>query len=130
MRGMKPINTSIFDFLPEEAEFSFKNGNATMWDFAKAPSIKAKNGVIDKEKLAADVAKGKTNYSGLKLKVNKKTGVITGSFTLYSFNDKNALKKTKVTVNGVMVDGAGYGVGFVKKTGACFVEIGEWIEEE
>ena len=119
------LSNALVRFLPICEAFGFKGGDPLKWEFAKAPSIKAKNGVIDEEKLAADVAKGKTNLSDLKLKVNKKTGVVTGSFNIYAFDAKGKLKKNKTTVNGVLVNGIGYGAASVKKIGAVPVLIGQ-----
>lgn len=62
----------------------------------------------------------KRNLGGLKLSYAPKTGMYSGSYTLYSVDDiknpaKLTLRKTKVTVSGVMIDGVGYGTAVASK---------------
>ena len=62
----------------------------------------------------------KRNLGGLKLSYAPKTGMYSGSYTLYSVDDiknpaKLTLRKTKVAVSGVMINGVGYGTAVAKK---------------
>ena len=71
--------------------------------------------------LAVDTSKG-TDVSGLKLKYAK--GAISGSFTVYGIDTaKQKLVKNKFTVNGVIVDGVGYGLATNKKLKPIPIEV-------
>ena len=71
--------------------------------------------------LAVDISKG-TDISGLKLKYAK--GAISGSFTVYEIDTtKQKLVKNKFTVNGVIVNGVGYGLGTNKKLKPIPIEV-------
>ena len=71
--------------------------------------------------LAVDTSKG-TDVSGLKLKYAK--GAISGSFTVYEIDTtKQKLVKNKFTVNGVIVDGVGYGLATNKKLKPIPIEV-------
>ena len=66
------------------------------------------------------------NPAALKLTYKLKTGLFSGSFALYqdaSKEGKPKLKKLTATVNGVVVDGVGYGSAVIKKVGAMPVVI-------
>ena len=77
----------------------------TKWKVAKAGKVAYKNGAWT---YTGD------NLAGVKLTYTAKTAIFKGSFTVYNLvNGK--LKKIKVTVNGVMLDGKGYGTATVKK---------------
>ena len=52
------------------------------------------------------VSGGADNPSGLKLKFNPRTGLLNGSFAVYTFNGKQ-LKKWNAKVTGVYADGRG-----------------------
>lgn len=56
------------------------------------------------------------NLAALKLKYTAKSGAVSGSFYLYHLLN-GALKKDKVTVGGIVVDGRFYGSGTIKKLG-------------
>jgi len=73
------------------------------WKFGKAASVKMKNGVI----VGIDDP-AKPNLSGLKLTYTPKKGTFKGSFNFYALEGAR-LKKYKVNVSGVVVDGVGYG---------------------
>lgn len=65
---------------------------------------------------------GEKGYEGWKPRVTAKTGLFKGSFKCYeTVNGRE--KKVTVTVNGVVVDGVGYGAAMVKKVGATFILI-------
>ena len=63
-----------------------------------------------------------TNLSGLKLSYKPKTGEFNGSYVIQSIDVANPespkLKKTKVAVNGVVIDGLGYGTAVIKGLGS------------
>jgi hypothetical protein len=62
------------------------------------------------------------NPSGLKLTYKAKDGSFKGSFTAYAIV-KGKLKKHKATVEGVLVNGIGYGTATIKKVGTWAVTI-------
>ena len=129
------LTADALELLPRYEGFALKGGKADKWDFLKAPKVKFdKNGVLDVEALEKDIAAGKTNVSGLKLKLTKKSGEFKGSFNVWAQDKKGKIKKQAVTVNGVMIDGIGYGSGFIKKVGAMPVQIGNenlrFVEED
>ena len=74
-----------------------------------------------------DTNKFLLNPSGLKLSYAAKKGTFKGSFALYQdvSAGKPKLKKVSATVNGVVVDGIGYGSAVIKKVGAVPVVIGK-----
>lgn len=103
------------------------------WTFAKAASVKwakLKDGVVplvqaagSDKGLIVDESKGKTNRSGLKLTYTAKKGTFKGSFKVYALEGEGAktkLKKYTVNVNGVVVDGVGYGTATCKKPTASW----------
>ena len=62
------------------------------------------------------------NPSGLKITYKDKDGSFKGSFTAYAIvNGK--LKKHKATVEGVVINGVGYGTATIKKLGSWDVVI-------
>ena len=61
--------------------------------------------------------------SGLKLTFTAKTGLFKGSFKVYAIDAKGKLKSFSATVNGVVVDGLGYGTATIKKFGSVPVTI-------
>jgi hypothetical protein len=65
---------------------------------------------------------GIVNPSGLKLSYKSKDGSFTGSFTAYAIV-KGKLKKHKATVEGVLINGIGYGSITIKKIGTWAVTI-------
>lgn len=69
--------------------------------------------------LAVDTSKG-ADVSGLKLKYAK--GTIVGAFTVYEVSNEKLLKN-KFAVNGVVVDGVGYGLATNKKLKPISVEV-------
>ena len=99
------------------------------WSFAKAASVKwakpkkdaALPEIYDEASgkgLIIDVAKGKTNLSGLKLTYTPKTGMFKGSFKVYALQGEGKQRKLKsytVNVNGAVVGGVGYGMATCKK---------------
>ena len=83
--------------------------------FRKAAGVKwaKKPGESDKS-LIVDTSKGKTNGSGLKLTYTAKKGTFKGSFKVYELQGSK-LKKYTVNVNGIVVDGVGYGEAICKR---------------
>ena len=121
--------------LPYSEVADVNNGK---WKFKKAAGVKwgkPKKGAAPSEfydpqsgkDLLVDVAKGKTNLSGMKLSYTPKKGTFKGSFKLYSLQGsgkKTKLKKYTVKVSGVVVDGVGYGLAVCKKPMlSCLVSI-------
>ena len=118
--------TALADFLPTNEVATVKNGK---WTFAKAAGVKwakPKNGAAlpdiydeaSRKGLVVDDSKGKTNLSGLKLTYTPKKGTFKGSFNVYALEGSGSatkLKKYKISVSGVVVGGAGYGMATCKK---------------
>ena len=77
---------------------------------------------MDREEGVYD-ANESENPSGLKLTFTAKTGLFKGSFKVYGINDMGKLKSFTATVNGIVVDGRGYGTATVKKFGSVAVTI-------
>ena len=103
--------------------------DARKWTLAKAATVKYKNGVFDQAAYDKGVAQGKTNNSALKLKYTAKSGLYSGSFTIFTLQG-TSLKKVTATVNGVVCGGVGYGSAVIKKQGAMPVVIGEIEDDE
>ena len=118
--------TVLSDLLPDAEQASVSSGK---WKFAKAASVKwakPKRGTAQPEiynaasgkGLLIDDTKGKTNLSGLKLTYTPKKGTFKGSFKVYTLDGTGKalkLKKYTVNVNGLVVDGVGYGTATCKK---------------
>ena len=97
------------------------------WKFDKAASVKwakPKKGAAQPEiydeasgkGLVVDTTKGK-NLSGLKLTYTPKKGTFKGSFNVYALEGAGSatkLKKYKLSVSGVVVNGTGYGTAVCK----------------
>ena len=109
-----PVGT-LAELLPDGEPVIVKGGK---WSFNKAAGVKLSK---DKTKVEWDVAKGKTNLSGLKLTYTPKTGQFKGSFKVYTLEEvkgKTKLKKYTANVVGVVVDGMGVGRASIKKPAA------------
>lgn len=104
----------------------------TKFSFDKVPSIKYKKYREDGEtwyELVGLDDEVKTNVTGLKLSYTKTSGAFSGSFKVYASNESYTEKAPKlvsykVTVKGVVVNGAGIGYTSVKigkktYTGTC-----------
>ena len=110
------------DITPDGMEITVAKG--TKWSLPKVPTVKYKKMKEDDYtwyELTGLDDEVKTNVSGLKLSYTAKTGEFKGSYTIYASNESYVsegksptLKKYKVTVSGVMVDGYGYGAASVK----------------
>ena len=81
--------------------------NSDYVKFAKAKGATEKT-------LIVDTSKDKTNLSGLKLTYTPKNGTFKGSFKVFTLQS-GKLKKYTVNVNGVVIDGMGYGAATCKK---------------
>lgn len=82
--------------------------------------LKTKDGIDLYQTDADKLPMTKRNLGGLKLSYAPKTGMYSGSYTLYSVDDiknpaKPTLRKTKMSVSGVMINGVGYGTAVAKK---------------
>ena len=71
---------------------------------------------------------GDSNYSGLRLNYNLKTGTFKGSFTLYQYvkdfrQKKEKGVKKKVNVSGILIDGVGYGTATARGVGSWMVSV-------
>ena len=96
---------TIEELLPEGEPVIPKGGK---WSFDKATPVKyAKDKSTGAFNLVIDYSKG-TNRSAMKLTYTPKTGIFKGSFKIYAIQD-GKLKKFKVNVIGVVVDGKGAG---------------------
>ena len=88
--------------------------NGTKWDVPESSSVK-----MDRSGALVYGA----NPSALKLTYKAKTGTFSGRVTFYS-DIGGRLKKIRAMVNGIVVDGIGYGMATVKKQGTWPVVIG------
>ena len=105
----------LTDLLPTEVGFGVVN---TKWTFAKPSSVKMKkNRATNEIELIVDTGKDgeKSNLSGLKLTYASKTGLFKGTFMVYAITSAQKLKKYKVSVSGVVVDGEGSGIAVLKR---------------
>jgi len=113
--GQEPI----IDF-PDGEPIYVKNG--VKFGFDSAPSIKYKKVREDGEtwyELVGLDDDDRTNYSDLKLTYTAKTGLFKGSFKIYLTNEccidgKPKLKTVTAKVNGIVIDGEGYGAATFK----------------
>ena len=117
--------------LPQDVQAAAGGGK---WKFAKAASVrwtKPKNGAVLPEiydevsgkGLVVDTSKGKECLSALKLNYTPKKGSFKGSFKVYALEGEGAatkLKKYTVKVNGIVVDGVGYGMATCNKPAASW----------
>ena len=124
------LGTVLSDFLPTNEVAS---ASGAKWTFAKTSGIKwtkPKKGAAlpeiydatSEQGLVVDTSKG-TNRSGLKLAYKPKKGTFKGKFSVYALEGEGAktkLKKYKVKVSGVVVEGIGYGVAICKKPAASW----------
>ena len=83
------------------------------WNIAKAKAVK-----LDR---SGNLSYG-DNPSGLKLTYTAKTGMFKGSLSLYTMNG-GRLKKNKVTISGIVVNGVGHGTATLKNVGCWSVTI-------
>jgi hypothetical protein len=116
----------LTDLLPYSEAADVVNGK---WKFRKAAGVKwgkPKAGTELSElydpqtgkDLLVNVAKGKTNLSGMKLSYTPKKGTFKGSFKLFTLQGEGKgrkLKKYTVKVSGVVVNGVGYGIATCKR---------------
>ena len=115
----------LSDFLPTNEVAAVSGGK---WKFEKAASVKwakPKKGaglpaIYDEAShkgLIVDTSKG-TNLSGLKLTYKPKKGTFKGTFNVYALEGSGSttkLKKHKLRVSGVVVDGVGHGKATCKR---------------
>ena len=101
------------------------DGRAANWILPKAGKV-----AQTKDKMDLDVskftAKGETtpNPAALKLSYTAKKGTFKGSFSLYQ--DVNGKpKKVSAAVNGIVVNGVGYGSAVIKRVGSVPVTVGK-----
>ena len=107
----------VEDFLPWEVTVAPKGTKWIVAGGAKAGQIKMdKDGEVY-DKRASD------NPSGLKLTFTAKTGLFKGSFKVYAIDAKGKIKSFSATVNGIVVDGIGYGTAMIKKIGSVPITI-------
>lgn len=62
----------------------------------------------------------RTNLSALKLSYTSKTGVFRGAFTIY-LRHGTRMRKVPVRVDGLLVDGVGYGMALIRGVGGIAV---------
>lgn len=114
------------DYLPVDEPVAV---SSRKWTLAKPAVIKYKKGVFDQAAYEKGVAGGKTNLSALKLKYTAKSGLFSGSFSLYTLQGAT-MKKVTANVNCVVCDGVGYGSALIKKHGSMPVVVGDIEEDE
>jgi hypothetical protein len=102
------------DLVPDGLPVRMKGAS---FDIDKSGKVK-----LLKDKSGIDPAGLGTNPSALKLTYKAKDGSFKGSFSVYTFA-AGKLKKTKVDVTGVVLDGRGYGAASVKKTASWPITI-------
>jgi uncharacterized repeat protein (TIGR02543 family) len=102
------------DLLPDGLAVRMGGGKFVLDAAGKVKLLKDKSGI--------DPAGLGTNPSALKLTYKAKDGSFKGSFSVYTFA-AGKLKKTKVDVTGVVLDGRGYGTASVKKTASWPITI-------
>lgn len=78
----------------------------------------------DKVKLVGTEVQIGRNPAGVTLSYDKKTGAFKGKFSVYA-DKQGKLKKNAAAVNGVVVDGKGYGTAVIKNTGSMPVTVGK-----
>lgn len=88
------------------------SNTGSKWIVDKADKVTAVGGVVQSGR----------NPSGLTLSYNRKTGAFKGKFSVYA-DKQGKLKKNATSVNGVVVDGKGYGTAVIKKTGSMPVTV-------
>ena len=97
---------------------------AKKWTLPKAGKLKYVK-ANEKKGIVAHLEEKGENISGLKLSYAAKTGVLKGSFKLWTFDEaKKKLKSVSAKVTGVVINGVGYCEATVKKQ-----KIGELIVE-
>ena len=99
-------------------KWSFKKAASVKWTKVKGGMAPLVQDAASGKGLVVDTSGGKTNLSGLKLTYTPKKGTFKGSFKLYELKGEGKstkLKKYTVNVNGVVVDGVGYGKATSKK---------------
>jgi hypothetical protein len=108
------------ELLPNDEEVTVSGSKWLVTDGVKAAKVACKNGelMITEGKKGAGIV----NPSGLKLTYKAKDGTFKGSFTAYAIV-KGKLKKHKATVEGVLINGVGYGTATIKKLGSWPVTI-------
>lgn len=114
------------DYLPINEPITV---SARKWALAKPATIKFKRGVFDQVAYDKGLTSGKSNDSSLKLKYSSKTGLFSGSFTIFTLQG-TSLKKVTAIVNGVVCDCVGYGSATIRKHGTIPVWIGDIEEDE
>ena len=101
--------------LPDAVPISVYGGK---WQLPSADRVK-----FIREDSAYELTTERGNPSALKLMYTAKTASFKGSFKLFGIKENGSSKKLTATVNGVMVDGTGYGSAYVKPYGAVPVTI-------
>lgn len=101
--------------LPEDVEVTV---SGSKWRVPKADRVK-----FIKDDAAYEVQTEYGNTAGLALSFNAKTGTFRGSFKVFGVTEAGKSKKYTAVVNGVVLDGEGFGTATVKKVGAVPVTV-------
>ena len=101
--------------LPEDVEITV---SGSKWRVPKADRVK-----FIKDDAAYEVQTEYGNPAGLVLSFNAKTGTFRGSFKVFGITEAGKSKKYTAAVNGVVLDGEGFGTATVKKIGAVPVTV-------
>jgi hypothetical protein len=112
----------VLALVPEACTEILPDGQPVRMDGSSFDIDKAGKVKLLKDKSGLDLSKAGLNPSGLKLAYKIKDCTFKGSFTVYAI-EKGRLKKHKVAVTGVVIDGVGYGTATIKKLGSWTVEI-------
>ncbi len=108
------VQGAVEELLPEGRAVRL---NGATFDIDRAGKVK-----LLKDKSGIDMTKAGTNPSGLKLAYSIKNCTFKGGFTVYTVRD-GRLKKTSVSVSGVVLGGKGLGTASIRKVGSLPVTI-------
>lgn len=110
------------DLLPDGMKFEVNSkGKVVLSKATTVKYAKVKGSKPAVYELVRDTSKNKTNGSGLKLTYTASTGLIKGSFYVYTDNViKHKVNKVTFTVSAFVIDGMAVGVATCKKPAMSF----------
>lgn len=103
--------------LPEEVEVV---SSGTRWTLPRVDRVR-----FSSDDQSYEVLTENGNPSALKLSYSARNGSFKGSFKVYGVTDRGRSKRLTATVNGVVVNGVGYGSAVIRKVGSLPVKIEE-----
>ena len=99
---------------PDGTEFEVASGR---WRFQRADTVRFTSDE------GYETVRDNGNPAALKLTYNARYGTFKGTFKVFCVTEAGRAKRRTATVNGVVVDGVGYGSAVIKKVGAIPVSI-------